>query len=491
MTAPIARQLRCRAISAVWFQINGASRQLQLSVTAGSSRIRLWEDRRKSDDVPDVATFYFDEGHGFYSMAYNGGVYSAVVYVEGASASTACRDVELQALYSRDGISFVDKVRLTIIDPGLKEVSFSGNAYHAVITDPGGEQSGEYAAPHWQDNSSPADGDADDEGDRMYPVCYTRNTKMKASVKIGLGEFACGLESLWIRGDGPGDLDFPETQGTLVNGLLVTEATECSESLPNECVRYDPFAITWQYSTDNRVSWSLVGISGNEVFVTLTNPQCETAFRTVLYLACQNGGTDAATCVSNTWAGFAGPANVCGWDECARDYTRKLHYYGSAGATATDAAGLLQHADGQCHSWAHLFRESLKANGVSGVYRVQVAPPIGCSGFGVKEIVFDDEDPLYLDDAPWKYHYEDDLNIAASEHIHGQNTEPPAEKVFGQHWIVYYGGTYYDASYGLTYSGEASFTSAAVEAWVIGDHAARAGDRELPPLAVRFESNLW
>lgn len=53
-----------------------------------------------------------------------------------------------------------------------------------------------------------------------------------------------------------------------------------------------------------------------------------------------------------------------------------------------------------------------------------------------------------------------DLTSAAG--IPGQNTSTPGEKVFGFHAIVKYGSTYYDPSYGVTYTSEDDMESQAV-----------------------------
>ncbi len=61
------------------------------------------------------------------------------------------------------------------------------------------------------------------------------------------------------------------------------------------------------------------------------------------------------------------------------------------------------------------------------------------------------------------------------ETLHGQNTTPPAEKVFIRHWIVKVqvndgneeiNNNYYDPSYGVTYINEADFESKAVEGYL-------------------------
>jgi len=44
----------------------------------------------------------------------------------------------------------------------------------------------------------------------------------------------------------------------------------------------------------------------------------------------------------------------------------------------------------------------------------------------------------------------------------GQNSAPPQEKVFTSHYIVQYNTTYYDPSYGVTYTSATNFADRAI-----------------------------
>jgi len=50
----------------------------------------------------------------------------------------------------------------------------------------------------------------------------------------------------------------------------------------------------------------------------------------------------------------------------------------------------------------------------------------------------------------------------------GQNTAPPLEKVFQNHYIVQYGTGYYDPSYGVTYTGANDFENKSVQGYCEG-----------------------
>jgi hypothetical protein len=61
--------------------------------------------------------------------------------------------------------------------------------------------------------------------------------------------------------------------------------------------------------------------------------------------------------------------------------------------------------------------------------------------------------------------YGDFVNLATH---HGQNTAPPLEKVFGNHYIIQYGSAYYDPSYGVTYASANDFENKSVQGYGLG-----------------------
>ena len=259
----------------------------------------------------------------------------------------------------------------------------------------------------------------------------------------------------------------------------------------------DPFAVAWSLSRDDGGSWHQMPPSENEMFVTLAEPDCAVLYRTVAYLACGHGNaTDPSDVLTNTWWMFStgsGPRNVNGWDEASRGYSRPLHYYLESNDYTT-VAKLLEHGDGQCGAWALLFRDSLRTNGVSGP-GIKMVRPTECDWFGVREIDFGN--PTYPDAPIWRYVHDPlqdqgDLDIHVSD-IPGQNTNPPASKLFTRHYVYLYAGgdgLYYDPSYGVTYTGPADFVTKAVDAWGDGYPPSevrwcKVGD--LPNASVEFE----
>ncbi|MGD9498172.1 MAG: hypothetical protein AB7Y46_17860 [Armatimonadota bacterium] len=280
-----------------------------------------------------------------------GPIYCVLYAEESESDGALNRDGEQKVALQRG------RTDLQPVYVGLREVSFSGDHFHVVDLD---DSSGSYFAPHWTDNSTPPDGDADDPGERQYPVCFVRATTMEVSVEVELSAQWQPYDDVHLRGDGPGGLDVYTDQVTVNGNIATATDIECATTLPNMVNRYAPLPIAWEASVDGGQSWHYVGTSANECFVTLATPQCSPRFRTVLYLATQHtGATSEDECVTNTWRSFSsgsGPANVKAWNEASDAYDIDLEYWRNASSDSyTYTTALLREHHGNCHAFAHLF----------------------------------------------------------------------------------------------------------------------------------------
>jgi len=203
--------------------------------------------------------------------------------------------------------------------------------------------------------------------------------------------------------------------------------------------------------------------------VTRDTPTCDKRFRTVLYLATENGGTTEATCVTNTWQSFSKgtePQDVCAWNVTSGTYNRPLHYYKTSTATADTAAALLANGDGQCRAWAELFKECLLVNKVTNVKETVVQRPADYSSIAVKNVHY--SGVTY--DAPFKYAGTDLVFQPppdAAKGAPGQNVDTPKLKGFQQHIIVHREDdtVWYDPSYGISATGPGDYTDKAIGAW--------------------------
>jgi hypothetical protein len=392
------------------------------------------------------------------------------IYVQAETAGTCTVDLWLMFRCPQECGDWLaetdsagDSVKLTVLGLKLKEVTFSADPdspvnYFSVAAD---TDASTYPVPQWKDANGDGDADHPAEGDHKYPVCFIRNTKMAATVKVTLGSPEYFTGAVKIRGDGPGNLSFPATDAAVAGGEATTVTQiKCANAFPNSVMWYDPLEIKWEISRDGGVSWiEIPPHSKNDAFITLDTPQCATPFRTVLYLATKNGGTDADTCLTNTWAMFgtgSAPMNVKAWKDDAKAYDRPLYYYngGTTNATAAEMLADQEHSNGQCSAWVSLLLECWKANNIPDLTPVCVNAPNTHSieGFAVKEVGFGEAH--YPGDAPWKY-IAGDLNFAVTD-LPGQNTNPPTLKSFGSHYMARRTNigtyTYYDPSYGTVVS---------------------------------------
>lgn len=355
-------------------------------------------------------------------------------------------------------------------DAEVTEVSFIGtgpNEGWDVKKDSG---SGSYSEPHWKKGTQGTPGTPE----RTYPYLYKQGTNLKIKYARFHRPSHGGGDSYRFRGKGPNGIDIPATAATLVTGTTKTfeikNVVASKAFAVNQVKFYDKFEIQWEIST-NLGPWVSVGKSKNPIYVSLAGSPNGKHYYTVVHLACSNdGATDADTAVTNSWALLSGPSNFLAWDESTNSFSRKLYYYredhkpGDAGAGGVEK--LLQNAksNGQCSTWASLFREAIKLNNAASTH-IRAEPDHPQQSFLVKDWTFPatvggvwnfqfPNASMEMHPEPANRKYGDLTNLDTEP---GQNTAPPAQKVFINHQFVKYtaasGTTYYDPSYGLTYGG--------------------------------------
>ncbi len=325
-------------------------------------------------------------------------------------------------------------VNVVVYKVNLKQLSFDGTKYHAVKRDTGNQD--DYSAPHWQDNSSPPDGDADDAGDIKYPISFTRNTKMKVTTVCRADPAIAGV-TIKVKGDGPGNLDFPETTASISDNDITIANVECSNPFVNEIDYFESLSIAWQYSYDNGSTWVSAGSSTNQTYITLGDPTA-TTYHTVLHIGCKNadGKTDPAEIVASIWAEFTD------LEVKRADDNATLSYWKNYPPTepSDTLSGLLATGDGRCQCWSDFFDQAIKCQGISGsTVKVIIPKSVGGVdpvGIWVKNWDLSNTPPSAPQDLPGEP---------------GQGNGDPWSKFF-EHVVVEYGSTIYDPSYGKTFA---------------------------------------
>ena len=224
------------------------------------------------------------------------------------------------------------------------------------------------------------------------------------------------------------------------------------------------FSVNWKYNGNS------AGISTSPLYVSYGFPLTWSYKRTVVHLALKNGIVSAGNddqMVSTTFNSFTGK-NVTTWDGVL------LYYYKAGttfGANALSADDLLLTRTGQCGAWQDLFTQCLSVNGLEPT-------PISAYGTDVSEAFLVKDWTKDAATRPLPYAWRITLatgadmvpvpagsdygDLRSSTTLSGQNSSPPSQKVFGGHFFVQFGQTYFDPSYGVTYTGPNDFVSKAV-----------------------------
>lgn len=334
------------------------------------------------------------------------------------------------------GTAKSEKYTVIVFKAVLKEVSFSGTNYHVIRKDDGSKF---YDAPHWQDNSSPANGNANDSSDRNYPVSFTRNTKATVAAVITVDPPSAFISGR-IRGDGPGSLDVPATTATVSGNEMTITAVESAGTFENKVAFLDPMTMQWEVSPDGGKSWFASGLSSHQVYVTLGDP-LTTVYHTAVHIGCKNaaGETTEAQTASKIWSEFT-DRNV------QRTDGTQLKYWDGGAANATNTSMLLHDGNGQCGSWAEFLIDSLKVQGISSAKKILIVEATDPMNrlFLVKTWQYNGTG-MSPGTAP--YSYVMDVDVVDQPGVPGQgNPDPPG--AFYNHFIVQYGSQFYDPSYG-------------------------------------------
>jgi hypothetical protein len=396
---------------------------------------------------------------------------STTVRIKGVTESSSVNNITLQASF--DDVTLATK-NFTVIKLELKEVAFDGSI--PIRKD---DDTGIYTAPHWQDNSSPLDGDADDPDDRKYPVAMLRNTKMKASAKWIITPTG-GLSGVTttVKGDGPGNIDIPAATATVSSSELNLAFTEASNPFPNTIKIYDPLIIQWKVSFTGATD-AAVGESRNQVYITRSTPLVPELIHTLVHLSCKNADGKAGDTpdginqiISSIWSEFT-DLNV------ERVDGLQLAYYRTYTCSNVTTKLLIKNGEGQCGSWAKLFIDLLKVQGIDQTDDyVIVEPNDGTSQeFLVKNWSFLGSGSSSVPTYPYlnvykvPFRLETEYNFlyeefTDSDGIAGQGITNPSS-IFANHQIVKIGSVYYDPSYGVTYTSLADMDDRAIAGYLI------------------------
>lgn len=360
----------------------------------------------------------------------------------------------------------------------------------------------------WLDKNLDGNKDKEDSAD---PYSYARNQEFQLTAIFKPISKTSPPASIKVRSivrAGGADLArFPETvlnfnevlKGyKLEHGKAVNLTDATLFHFPQVVKYYQHFEIAWEVSTDKGNTWKDANTSGNGVnrklYLAYAAPQLallrpKPLMETLLYYGTSgaDGQSDASQIVQSIWSNFSSAS-------AKRADGKNLQYYGSWGVGRGTGpphkesyARLISGRDGQCGPWLGLLYATLLANGLNDAPGVGALSPVvikaigDANGFLVHSLnpgqswTFGNEnntdqfykyrdvtrsiaDPrfnaipaeitpsrIYVLDGPVQY--------AGGQ---GQNsTNPPG--AFPNHALLKIGSTYYDPSYGKSYSGLIQF----------------------------------
>ena len=255
-----------------------------------------------------------------------------------------------------------------------------------------------YDAPHWIDADD--DGNARNQtGDRRFPVCYTRNTKVKISeVKFTVGDCLKNKTGVKVVGQGP-DGDCFTGQGDVTGGVLVVKNLESSDPLPNTIKFYNTYDIAWKIESEPD-TFCMAGTTDNRMYVTLNNQDQSPLYETAGELSCgrADGLAAEAAAVAAIWGEFT-DLNVRRkpLDGFNKDDGVRMGYWRPRPTNPMNCQTMAEmlaspSGNGKCGAWAQLLLACIKVQGIGGTTFVEVTADTnknaGADGFLVKNWAF-------------------------------------------------------------------------------------------------------
>ena len=345
---------------------------------------------------------------------------------------------------------------------------------------------------------------------------FVRGSKVYVEANIKLTTGGTGLQSVFVKADNPDGYNLAWTEAPVVDGYVKLPKTQLKKLLPNKVDYAKNFDFKWTIELIHEPMTTEVGTSTNELFVTLAapkppvlsyiaggRPQYSTpkVYVTPLWLFCSGaaGSANVADSVAGAFKPFES-RDVKSYDDpdkVRNDPSLKMYYYKDWTTTHANLIRLFEkveekdatgkttavYYDGQCNAWTDLLRQCVLEGGLPNVIqRVAVSPrnpdpnrlSQGSLDLWIKEwkpdvagravyinegvvtktvdgkIVLGDYISLVGDE--WRYVWVGTPQFEDKPGVGGQNTPDPAS-LFTQHFVIRYGNTIFDPSYGKKYLG--------------------------------------
>ncbi|NCO36923.1 MAG: hypothetical protein GW893_24065, partial [Armatimonadetes bacterium] len=337
-----------------------------------------------------------------------------------------------------------------------KEVSFSASTVGDLTSD---DTSVTYDAPHWQDGND--DGDADDPGERKYPIAYVRDTPPSIAGKIKVkpsGLTSVSGFSAKIKVTGPGAIEIDETAAIIGTDEIELPATPSTGNFVNEIDYMNPMTLTWEVDVNDEGHWCEAGDTANRTYVTLGVPTTALRQETLFDIGCRNadGESVSATAVDKIYLEFSDQSvqridpSTGSLDGVDMTYWSPTNPAPQPQCWQTE--GLLALGDGRCGAWARFLSDCLAIQAIASDVAVVDAPAIQNPAQLQTDInthlppdTYQVLPIFFVKD--WDLSNPNPFNPIDQNGVEGQgNPNPRAD--FDNHAIVKFNGEYYDPSYG-------------------------------------------
>ena len=403
----------------------------------------------------------------------------------GATVSTPV-DMEAHLLPIGDGYEVHETVQENLLPVEMKEVSFDGAKYWELKSDKAVPPSTDvvtYTAPHWRDTNG--DGRAttnfDDlaNGERNFPVAFTRNTKPKVKGKLKISGLPTGM-SVSVRATSPQGRQFPEKTAT-VSADGIVEMTEFSESTTpwQNDIRFwsatgsetytttgdNAFCLDWEINVGGS-GWAKVARTKHTVYLTYADP-IETANvlrrETLFNLGCRMAQGDAIpnSIVPSIYTEFTDQLVERVKPSSGERDGDPMEYWATLNEQRATTERLLQDGTGACGAWARFFIDCLRAQGIDAELSRILPRAEGLTDalraalsakHGGTWSAGIEQHRLFI--RTWNV--ADTFNPLPETGVKAQhNADPNSE--FADHSVARYGGKIYDPSYGSVRPGGGPF----------------------------------
>ena len=257
----------------------------------------------------------------------------------------------------------VQTITVNVVNVKVRSVSYSGANHTIRRDDPGNAP---FNAPHWLDDD--LDGNATGPDDRRYPIAYTRDTPVTASVTLAVNGPV--PPTIRVRTLGQDHVRFDGTPGA---------AMTAAGPLPN-IVASTTYGLSWQVSFHSNAanveaSWTSIGSTSSPMYVTMVDPLASPLYHTVLHIACQSlsglgGPIPEHTLVDAVFNRSRSLAMFRASDQAP------LTYWAPTGPPGQNLESFLSHpsGNGACGAWAELFTSTLKMHGVITAEVIEIRP---------------------------------------------------------------------------------------------------------------------